>query len=496
MVSGIKFNDHESKRHQKSQNDRQIKNYHQTKEGVIVNSIVKDSVNYNQNDLLHDYIIPTNSKMPEALQDRPKKQNSSKSLKLLCGLALGTLGAIAGVTTAASLIAKKKIKSPKWEKLPDIGRSVNLNSEPEFVTYMTVQNPKVKNVIGAAAFFTFAATGFVLKNFVDGFKDTWVKKQEAKLDYKLQESLINVETKIFKGKNEIIRSMMQDNAVKMKKIIDDKDKDQTFEGFLNFGNKTTPKETKEEKNKDKKTNTNNILIGVGTLAAAVGLGIFSFKNIQKTGKLIEKQNDDMHKQVKEILDKTPSEIMEKHKAKIKDLFSILRFTPKETEEKLKKAKVPEKEVTEIVDEVKKRTNIFCESPKEVGGFVGKVQYSSYVDDSRGHFYNWMMNLNSKPLGILALAMTGVGAAGYVGQKVVEGIREVEVKKVNNQTELNFHKNLINVELRNFKMKKEAFVKPLLNEFKQQSPKKDKQELHDMAENILYEVKNGPPFVYS
>lgn len=495
MVTGVKFNDRESTRHKKSQNDRQIKNYHQTKEGVIVNNIVKDSISYNRNDLLHDYIVPSNSKMPSDLTKRPKQDNS-KSIKLLCGLALGTLGAVAGITKGAHILAKKKIKAPKWEKLPDIGRSVNLNSEPEFVTYMTVQNPKVKNLVGAAAFFTFAATGFVMKNFVDGFKDTWVKKQEAKVDYKLQESLIGVETKIFKGKNEIIRSMMKDNATKMQKVINDKDKhkDSTFEGFINFGNKKP--ELKETTKKEQKDNKKNLLIGAGTLAAAIGLGFYSFKNIQKAGKLIEKQHDEMHKQVKKILDKEPAEILEKHKEKVKDLFSILKFSPKETEEKLKKAKVPDKEITEIVDEVKKRTNLFTEAPKEVGGHVGKIQYSSYIDDSRGHFYNWMMNLDSKPLGILAMSMTGIGAAGYVGQKAVEGIREVEVKKVNTDTELNYHKNLVNVELRNFKMKKEAYVKPLLNEFKKQAPKKDKEQLHGMAENILYEIKNGPPFVYS
>lgn len=497
MEIGAKFNDHEAKRSNRNQSDRQIKNYHQTKEAVIVNNIVKDNISYNRNDLLHDYIIPSNSKMPkDQLQFKPVDKDNNRSLKLLCATALGVLGSVAGVASLASSIAKKKIKKPTWESLPDIGRNMNLNKDSHFVTYMAVQNPQSKTVLGAAAFFTFAATAFVMKNFVDGFKDTWVKKQNADTDYKLQDNLINVETNIFKGKNEIIRTMMQDTAFKMQKMIEGKDKpnSNTFEGFLQFkGNK---EQVAPEKEDNKKSNTTNVLMALGTLGASALLGRVAFKNIKKTGELIKKNHDDTHKQVKEILDKAPDEILEKHKDTLKDLFSILNFKPKEVKEKLTKAKLPEEEINKVVDEVEKRTGRFTQAPKEVGGHVGKIQYFTFIEDASGHFYNWMMNMDSKPLGILAMAMTGVGAAGYVGEKTVEGVREVEVKKVNNETELAYHKKLVNVELRNFNKKKESYIQPLLGEFKKQVPNKNKDELQDMAQNVLYEIKNGPPFVYS
>ena len=56
---------------------------------------------------------------------------------------------------------------------------------------------------------------------------------------------------------------------------------------------------------------------------------------------------------------------------------------------------------------------------------------------------------------------------------------------------------MSTELRNFKSKKDAAIKPLVDEFyKQLQNGKDKEELKTMAENILNEIKNGPPFVYS
>jgi hypothetical protein len=52
-------------------------------------------------------------------------------------------------------------------------------------------------------------------------------------------------------------------------------------------------------------------------------------------------------------------------------------------------------------------------------------------------------------------------------------------------------------LKNFKSKKDAAIKPLMEEFyKQAKASKPKEELKIMADNILLEIKNGPPFVYS
>jgi hypothetical protein len=492
MVINLQYSNIATQRQQNSQNQRQKKFQEETKLGVIVNSMVKDSINDNQNDLLHDYIIP--SEVSESIDlQKPKEEkiSSAKAMQKLCLGTLGVLGAVAGLTKIGAKVAQKQFKKPSWESLPDIGRNMNLNSESHFVTYMLVQNPQTKTLIGAAGFFVFATTGFVLKNFVDGYKDIWVKKQNAKADYKLQDNLIDVETKVFKGKNDIIRNMMQETAKDMHQTISQKEDLMT--PAPNFKGSSEAQKNDKEKSNNKLLST---LALAGTVVGSFLLGRYSFKNVQKTGKIIEKTHDDMHKQIGDILNKTPDEILEKHKDTLKDIFSVMNFKPSVVEEKLKKAKLPDEEVKDIVETVKKRTEIFTQAPHEIGGRVGKVQFFTFVDDARGHVYNWIMNPESKPLGALALGISGVTAVGYVGEQAVNATREVEVKKMNNDTELNLHKRLVNVELRNFKQKKESYIKPLVQEFKKQAPNKSKEELNGMAQNILYEIKNGPPFVYA
>ena len=59
------------------------------------------------------------------------------------------------------------------------------------------------------------------------------------------------------------------------------------------------------------------------------------------------------------------------------------------------------------------------------------------------------------------------------------------------------KRLVATELRNFKAKKDSAIEPLCEEFiKQKQEGKSKEELKIIADNILFEIKNGPPFVYS
>ena len=72
-----------------------------------------------------------------------------------------------------------------------------------------------------------------------------------------------------------------------------------------------------------------------------------------------------------------------------------------------------------------------------------------------------------------------------------------MKKYNADIELNLQRRLVATELRNFKAKKDAAIEPLCNEFYRQKVNgKSNEELKVMADNILFEIKNGPPFVYS
>ena len=64
-------------------------------------------------------------------------------------------------------------------------------------------------------------------------------------------------------------------------------------------------------------------------------------------------------------------------------------------------------------------------------------------------------------------------------------------------ELDLQKRLVGTELRNFKSKKDAAIKPLVEDFNQKLVKKaSKKELLVCANGILSEIKNGPPFIYS
>ena len=92
----------------------------------------------------------------------------------------------------------------------------------------------------------------------------------------------------------------------------------------------------------------------------------------------------------------------------------------------------------------------------------------------------------------------MSALSYGGKLAGDAIKEVQVKKINAETELELQKRLVSTELRNFKSKKDSAIKPLVEEFYRQvdGGNRSKEELKTMAENILFEVKNGPPFVYS
>ena len=77
-------------------------------------------------------------------------------------------------------------------------------------------------------------------------------------------------------------------------------------------------------------------------------------------------------------------------------------------------------------------------------------------------------------------------------------KEVTVMKENAKTELDLRKRLVDVEIQNFKSKKESAIMPLVDNFKKQvnEGSKTKQELKQLADNILMETKNGPPYVYN
>ena len=145
-----------------------------------------------------------------------------------------------------------------------------------------------------------------------------------------------------------------------------------------------------------------------------------------------------------------------------------------------------------------RTSTTKVNPNIGGDGTPKPAFNSFVDDYRAFFYNWLLDTANPQFKQLFLGITGITAISYGGTLAGEAIKEVQVKKINAETELDLQKRLVSTELRNFKSKKDAAIQPLVEEFYKQvdSGQKSKAELKSMAENVLFEIKNGPPFVYS
>ena len=153
-------------------------------------------------------------------------------------------------------------------------------------------------------------------------------------------------------------------------------------------------------------------------------------------------------------------------------------------------------INRIVTKIK--TSAAKVNPNIGGDGTPKPAFNSFVDDYRAFFYNWLLDTSNPQFQQLFLGVTGVTTIGYGGKLAGDAIKEVQVKKINAETELELQKRLVSTELRNFKSKKDAAIQPLVEEFYKQvdSGKRTKEELKTMAENVLFEIKNGPPFVYS
>ena len=81
---------------------------------------------------------------------------------------------------------------------------------------------------------------------------------------------------------------------------------------------------------------------------------------------------------------------------------------------------------------------------------------------------------------------------------MDAVKEATVMNENAKTELDLRKRLVDVEIANFRAKKESAIKPLVDNFSMQAANgaKTKEELKQLADNILMETKNGPPYVYT
>ena len=492
------------KPYQDTETQRQYRNHTQTqkklisemKEGVVVNSMIKDNQDSpNIGNMYDSLVIPDRTVQPDSfehidLKHHNKKQNSQhKSLTPLLAATTTLFGILAGSMALLSRAAKHKAVLPDWKTLPEIPKNVAINNEPHFVTYLMIRDPNMRNILGALGVFVLSAAGLAGKNFVDGVKEIWVRKKQADVQKDLQEKLIAVETQSFSGKMQILRNMLAEKAKELDSILHKENignANTTFRKFISF------KQSNNEKTEK------NILgyVAVGVTTALISLlGFLAFKNVQKTAKIYENYSSQMEDKIKKLIDSNTNWDNETL-SKVKNICVSMNYSAKKIEATLKDAKgLPDGFITEVKKEAEKVTQ---EGAEAIAGKPGtKPSLYSHTDDDRAHLYNMIVNWENPLLKILFAGLSTVTTVGYVGTAAIEGIKETQVIKENAKTELDLQKRLVNVELNNFEAKKRSVIDPMIEEFRIQAMQgKDKNELKTRAENILYEIKNGPPFVYS
>ncbi len=490
--------DAESRRQQKNMTNSQRKVNNSLKEGVIVNSFYKETP---QSIDLHDtydvLIISQNAKMPVKLME--KETSKERSLLPISALVVGVMGAVALMTSFVKRSARINLSIEQVKRLPATTRNVALNEETHQAIYQMVQAPNQKTILAGAGVLALTAMAFMGKTFFDGFKDVWIKRKEADIQKDLQEKLIDVETQSFSGKMQIIRGMLSKRAGEFEKyLVDDN------EPILpNFGRKKLNLLSfmGKDKNSEKSKNSNlkYIALGVGTAASIVGLGFVAMRNLTKGKGHLERYINDTKAVITEIVNSSTDATKEVDKVNLKNLFHVAASTPDEITSTLKGLKWNSEEIDKFTAEAIRETMTSTTKVNEALGGNGspKPTFYSHVDDYRAFLYNWLLDTSNPQFKQLFFGITGVTALSYGGKLVGDAIKDVQVKKINAQTELELQQRLVSTELRNFKSKKDAAIEPLVEEFyKQVDAGKSKTELKTMAENILFEIKNGAPFVYS
>ncbi|MDD3238164.1 MAG: hypothetical protein PHV37_08730 [Candidatus Gastranaerophilales bacterium] len=485
-----------------------------TLKGVLYNRQREFSTKYEPTS---DLIIMSESKMNDNVNVDVKKEQKSFDLKkALAPLAVGTVGlfaATAGMSAILKKSAKTILKTEPFEQLPDLALNMNIRQEPQFATYMMLRNPNTKTVLGAIGVCAFSGLTVLAKNFVDGVKEVWVKKQEADIQRDLQENLIDTETQAFSGKLKIERNILSDTADYFDKVFnkphfDKNNVAKTFSSISSFkGNMEGPLKKQEEtktvatKRFVDENKKNNILlasiIGLTTIAGIL-CGKMTFKNLKKTTELANDYTNKFAEDIVDSIDKVTAKAEKPNIEALSKLYETICATPEYVRAGLSKVGATEDEIKSVIENVSRaKKSIFADAPIALGGITKKIQYYCYLDEDRGHLYNWIMNPDNKFMKYVFLAFSSISAMGYAGKQVVDALKAVAVSKENSNTELGLQQRLVDVELKNFESKKNSAVKPLVEEFDLRVKEgKSEEELKNLADNILMEVKNGAPFVYS
>ena len=498
--------DLDSIRQQKNMTNTQKRNNYFVKEGVIVNSYVKDP-NLSLDETYDSLVISKKQiDLPQKLEE--KEDKSINPIYPICGITVGVMALLGGFTAMMKKFSKGKLESSKEYLLPGITRNHCINDEIHQSIFSMIQSPNRKTILASLGVITLGSMAFMGKTFIDGFKEVWVKNQEADIQKNLQENLIAVETQSFSGKLQIIRSMLSAKA-------------KMFSDELAFKGETPPRNQRfrpslkgRVRNLHKKDNNMNYLLGGLTLASIVGLGYFASHNIRKSDEFIKNGIKNTKKGIDIVIEEfnsgKPLNNLEGHKGELlsgkeaykhllENMLETIYATPYEVEKYINKLNLSKGEKEEFIKHLKDSMNQATEkvNPTIGGSGRNKITYFSHVNDYLSFFYDWLMNPKNPQFKNLFFGIAGVSALAYGGKSASEAVKEVQVKRYSADIELNLQKRLVATELRNFKAKKDSAIEPLCQEFAEQKRQgKSPEELKVIADNILFEIKNGPPFVYS
>ena len=210
-------------RQNKNETQSQQRRMYKTLEGVVVNNFIKDDRNpaLNMDDICNSLVIPDtfnkSAYNKPATKEEIKNEKKSSMLRSVFPLAAFSLIAAGGILGLTALMKKSAISlnDPnvlRQERLPNLGMNMNIKQEHEFGAYMALRNPNKKTILAMIGIFIMSGLTLLGKNLVDGIQEIWVKKKEADANKKLQEGLIDIETRTFAGKLDVINEELVDKA--------------------------------------------------------------------------------------------------------------------------------------------------------------------------------------------------------------------------------------------------------------------------------------------
>ena len=161
--------DFDSQRQQKNMTNTQKRNNYFVKEGVIVNSYVKDP-NLSLDETYDSLVISKNQiDLPQKLEE--KEKNSINPIYPICGITVGVMGLLSGFTAMMKKFSRGKLESSKEYLLPGITRNHCINDEIHQSIFSMIQSPNRKTILASLGVITLGSMAFMGKIFIDGFKE-------------------------------------------------------------------------------------------------------------------------------------------------------------------------------------------------------------------------------------------------------------------------------------------------------------------------------------